>query len=74
MMILIALSATLPVTTAARACAIGGGNGYTASLIAPVVVEAPPPKPIVVAKPKPKPKPHPKRANLSLGCASHKKH
>ena len=68
-MILLALAAA----TAAPACAVGTGNGYTASLIAPVVVEAPPPKPVVEAKPKPVAKIHKKRARLSLGCASHKK-
>ena len=70
MAILIALAAA----TAAPSCAVGSGNGYTASLVAPVPVVAPaPPKPVVVAKPKPVAKPMPKRAKLSLGCSSHKK-
>ena len=71
-MILIALA----VATAAPSCAVGSGNGFTASLLAPPPAAAPPVAPkLVVAAPKPKPlaKPKAKRARLSLGCASHKK-
>ena len=66
-MILLALAAA----TAAPSCAVGSGNGYTASLVAPAPVAVP--KPAVVAAPKPKPVAKPKRAKLSLGCSSHKK-
>ena len=72
MIILLALA----VAGAAPPCAVGGGIGYSASLVAPPPVAAPaPPKPAVVAAPKPKPvaKPKAKRARLSLGCSSHKK-
>ena len=69
MAILLALAAA----TAAPSCAVGSGNGYTGSLVAPPPVAAPPPKPVVVAKAKPVAKPKPKRAKLSLGCSSHKK-
>lgn len=68
-----ATAAPAAAPTSAPACAVGGGNGYTASLIAPVAVAQPPPKPVAVAKPKPLAKPHPKRAKLSLGCTTHKK-
>ena len=70
MAILIALAAA----TAAPSCAVGSGNGYTASLVAPSPVAATvPPKSAIVAKAKPVAKPKPKRAKLSLGCSSHKK-
>ena len=73
MIILLAAAATAA-PTAAPACSVSSGNGYTASLIAPVVMEAPlPPKPVVVAKRKPVAKVHKQRARLSLGCALHKK-
>ena len=69
MMILMAVA-----VAAAPPCAVVGGNGYTASLVAPpVVAVAPLPKAAVVAKAKLVAKPKAKRAKLSLGCSSHKK-
>lgn len=69
-MILLALAAA----TAAPSCAVGNGNGFTASLVAPPPAAAPPPpKLVAVARPKPAAKPTSKRAKLSLGCSSHKK-